>query len=168
MTPRELPAPPDRQSVHYPGFDIFLDTHIPLPRARSASIRSVELVSESKQGCKENLPPRRKAKKAATAPNSSELIKTGLLSPDSKQRDVERMGKSRSTPVTPNRRSLRPREGNITPTPRGYGSGFARDLASPYRTTPASIQNERKMMRRLLEDEADKAGGDDDVADDML
>ncbi|KIM91146.1 hypothetical protein PILCRDRAFT_811644 [Piloderma croceum F 1598] len=171
MIPRELPALPDRQSVHYPGFDVCSDTHIPLLRARSASVSSVEPLAElkrDKEACKENLAPRRKAKKAATAPDSSELTKAGLLSTVARQMEIERVGKSQSTPVTPSKLSLRERESTITPTPQRYGPAFMRDLATPYRMTPASNQKERKERRKMLEDEVDDAGVEEDACDDIL
>jgi hypothetical protein len=126
------------------------------------SVDSAESGSESKRdkdGYKENLPPRRKPKKVVSAPNSSEFT---MIGPDAKQRELEKMGKSRSTPVTPNKFGLGTREGNFTPTPRGHRLGPIRDLGSPYRTTPVSSQKQRKEMRRLLEDEADEVGGDGD------
>ena len=101
MSRRELPPPPDRQSVHYPGFDVLLDTHIASLCARSSSLDSADSVGadlkQEKEGCKENLPPKRKAKKVTTAPTSSESFRAGPPSPCGK---VEKMGKSRSTPVT--------------------------------------------------------------------
>lgn len=171
MIPRELPAPPDRQSVHYPGFDVLPDTHIPLLRARSASVGSIELAGElkrDKEACKENLPARRKARKSVTAPNSSDLIKAGLLSPVTKQKEVERIGKSQSTPVTPNKLGLSEREGTITPTPQRHVPGLMRDRASPYRTMPTFSLKDMMERRRMLEDEADDAGVEDDIVDEIL
>jgi hypothetical protein len=170
MIPRELPAPPDRQSVHYPGFDVLLDTHIPLLRARSASVDWADFgtdLKRDKEGCKENVPPRRKAKKAATAPNSSELTKAGLLSPGGKQREVERIWKAKSTPATPKKLSVGGWDGTVTPTPRRYGPGLVHDLTSPSRTTPVNL-NERRERRRMLEEEVDEAGGDENTIDDAL
>jgi len=42
MIPREMPPPPDRRSVHYPGFDVHLDTHIALPCTRSKARAKAE------------------------------------------------------------------------------------------------------------------------------
>jgi hypothetical protein len=120
-------------------------------------------LKRDKEACKENLAPRRKAKKAATAPDSSELTKAGLLSTVAKEMEIGRVGKSQSTPVTPSRLSLREREGTITPTPQRHGPAFMRDLATPYRMTPASNQKERKDRRRMLEDEANYAGVEEDA-----
>lgn len=162
MIPREVPAPPDRQSVHYPGFDVLPDTHIPLLRARSESVDSTDSGSETKrdkEGTKENLPPRRRAKKAATAPSPSELTKVGLLSPAGKAKLLDKLGKSTSTPGTPKRLSLSQAESHLSPTPRRYTNPSMYDLASPSRST--STPKERLQRRRLMEDEADETGGDD-------
>ncbi|EIM88040.1 uncharacterized protein STEHIDRAFT_120251 [Stereum hirsutum FP-91666 SS1] len=35
--PRELPPPPDRSSIHYPGFDIYCDPHLYVERPRGVS-----------------------------------------------------------------------------------------------------------------------------------
>ena len=159
MIPRELPALPDRQSLHYPGFDVLPDTHIPLLRARTASPGSTDSgveMKRDKEGSKENLPPRRKTKKAVTTPDSVELTK-GVLSLDAKQRVIEKAGKSRSTPATPKKPGLGEQELIVTPTPRRHGPRL-RDLASPYRTMPASRQKERKERRMALEDEVDDNG----------
>lgn len=155
MIPREIPPPPDRQSVHYPGFDIQPDTHIPLLQARSTSVDSTDSDNESKrdkEAIKENVPLRRRAKKAATAPTSLESTKAGLLSPVGK----DKMGKSRSTPGTPKRLSLGDPETNMTPTPR--------------RHAPAGMRSstERIDRRKRLEDEVDEVGGDEDTVDEML
>jgi hypothetical protein len=96
------------------------------------------------------------------------LTKAGLLSSGGKQKEIEKMGKSRSTPVTPKKLSPGEREGIITPTPRRHGPGFMRDLASPSHTMPASSQKERKERRRMLEDEVDEAGGDEGAFGGML
>lgn len=78
---REMPLPHDRQSVHYPGFDTYQDTHISLTPSRHTSpssdnedswpSSSEEILSE-REITKENIPPRKKAKKAS-------LIRSSLL-----------------------------------------------------------------------------------------
>lgn len=70
---REMPPPHDRQSVHYPGFDTYQDTHMFLtPRQTSPSSdnedswpSSSEEVLSEKEVTKENIPPRKKTKKAS-------------------------------------------------------------------------------------------------------
>ncbi|KZP07754.1 hypothetical protein FIBSPDRAFT_875192 [Athelia psychrophila] len=161
MIPRELPPPPDRQSMHYPGFDVLPDTHIPLLRARSVSVEPLDMGSEPKRDkecCKENVAPRRRAKKAVTAPEAAELTRSGLLSPLGKQKEAERTGKAKSTPGTPNKTSTADRMASMTPTPRRKG---------PAATAVATPQ-ERRQARRMLEDEADEVGGDEDTINAML
>lgn len=78
---REMPLPHDRQSVHYPGFDTYQDTHISLTPSRRTSPSSdnedswpssSEEVLLEREITKENIPPRKKAKKAS-------LIRSSLL-----------------------------------------------------------------------------------------
>ena len=58
MIPREMPPPPDRRSVHYPGFDVHQDTHIALPCTRSMT-RAREEAARVQEGeaAKENVRP---------------------------------------------------------------------------------------------------------------
>ncbi|KAI9448093.1 beta and beta-prime subunits of DNA dependent RNA-polymerase [Lactarius indigo] len=58
MVPREMPPPPDRRSVHYPGFDVHQDTHIALPCTRSMT-RAREEAARAQEGeaAKENVRP---------------------------------------------------------------------------------------------------------------
>ena len=59
VIPRELPPPPDPQSIHYPGFVVFQDTHITIYPADF----NPERVSDTETHAdllKENLPPRQK------------------------------------------------------------------------------------------------------------
>ncbi|KAG2154985.1 uncharacterized protein EDB93DRAFT_1130601 [Suillus bovinus] len=76
---REMPQPYDRQSVHYPGFDTYQDPHISLTPSRRTSpssdnedswpSSSEEVLSE-REITKENIPPRKKAKKASLTRSS--------------------------------------------------------------------------------------------------
>lgn len=86
---REMPPPHDRQSVHYPGFDTYQDTHIFLTPSRQTSpysdnedswpTSSEEVLSE-REITKENIPPRKKAKKASLTRSS--FLKDKSLRPD--------------------------------------------------------------------------------------
>ena len=63
VIPRELPPPPDPQSIHYPGFVVFQDTHITIYPADF----NPERVSDAETHAdlfKENLPPRKTLPKA--------------------------------------------------------------------------------------------------------
>lgn len=65
VIPRELPPPPDPQSIHYPGFVVFQDAHIIIYPADF----NPERVSDAETHTnlfKENLPPRRKTLPKAT------------------------------------------------------------------------------------------------------
>ncbi|KAF7964469.1 hypothetical protein HWV62_7302, partial [Athelia sp. TMB] len=160
MIPRELPPPPDRQSVHYPGFDVLPDTHIPLLRVRSISVELSDPGNDPKRDkecCKENMAPRRRARKAVTAPEASELTRAGLTLPSGKQKEVERLVKAKSTPGTPNKTST-DRMASATPTTRRKGPAG----------TPVATPQERRQARRMLEEEADEAGGDEDMVNAML
>lgn len=75
---REMPPPHDRQSVHYPGFDTYQDTHIFLTPSRRTSPSSdnedswpsSEEVLSEREITKENIPPRKKAKKSSLTRSS--------------------------------------------------------------------------------------------------
>jgi hypothetical protein len=88
VIPRELPPPPDPQSIHYPGFVVFQDTHITIYPADF----NPERVSDAETHTdlfKENLPPRRKTLPKATL----ETLKS----------DVTPLGKSKPVTGTPSR-----------------------------------------------------------------
>ncbi len=60
MVPREMPPPPHRRSVHYPGFDVHQDTHIALPCTRSrarAKADAARLQTQEGDSAKENVRP---------------------------------------------------------------------------------------------------------------
>jgi len=60
MVPREMPPPPDRRSVHYPGFDVHQDTHLALPRTRSKARARAEAARVGElegDAAKENVRP---------------------------------------------------------------------------------------------------------------
>jgi len=77
MIPREMPPPPDRRSVHYPGFDVHLDTHIVLPCTRSKARAKAEAdaaATRAQEGeaAKENVRP-----SAVATPTPSSTGKAG-------------------------------------------------------------------------------------------
>ncbi|KAA1473474.1 hypothetical protein DENSPDRAFT_839950 [Dentipellis sp. KUC8613] len=139
MIPREMPPPPDRLSIHYPGFDVYQDTHIPLLRA--SDIITAPEPAPGKEEEKENLPPRRRMRKAATEPAPLD----GKKALDGKR--------ARSTP-----RGLKERNEADEATPRrsvrlGAGAG------TPAASAKRSAAQER---RRMMEDEVDGAGSDEE------
>lgn len=91
---REMPPPHDRQSVHYPGFDTYQDKHIFLVPSQTIpssdnedSWSSSEEVLSEREISKENIPPRKKAKKSSLARSSLPMDKT-FRSDRSPDRDV--------------------------------------------------------------------------------
>ncbi|KAJ8463753.1 hypothetical protein ONZ45_g17476 [Pleurotus djamor] len=148
MIPREMPPPQDVQSLHYPGFDIYQDTHIILPSAAD-SMRPVPngLAAEET----ENVPPRRKVKKSVTVP----------LSPGSgelKKLDLGAHAKARSVPMTP-KTVVVSKIRLPSPTPRRAPLTLS-PLSS---ATPKVHAGTRKELRRMLEEEVDDADGHDDL-----
>ncbi|KAG6833949.1 hypothetical protein H0H87_007960 [Tephrocybe sp. NHM501043] len=129
--PRESPHPPDPQSIHYPGFTVYFDVDSDLDEAPSIAV-----LSGDKEVIKENLPPRRKTRKSATAPPETDP-KSQLHSPPTKRRESERLKKAKSTPATPKA----PLAGG-SPTPRR--SIYGQKAASPAKGS---------MRRRLATDE---------------
>ncbi|KAI0040082.1 hypothetical protein FA95DRAFT_1612071 [Auriscalpium vulgare] len=91
LVPRELPPRPDPQSVHHPGFDVHLDTHIVLPSTRDKEKRR-DKDGEERDIEKENVPPRRTRRESKDA-GVQKAEKRGVGSP----------GKEKATP----RRSAR-------------------------------------------------------------
>ena len=59
IIPRELPPPPDPQSIHYPGFVVFRDAHLAIYPAdfNPERVSDVDTIMDP---LKENLPPHRK------------------------------------------------------------------------------------------------------------
>jgi hypothetical protein len=90
VIPRELPPPPDPQSIHYPGFVVFQDTHITIYPADFNPERVPDAETHTDL-FKENLPPRRKTLSKATL--------------ETQKFDVTPLGKSKPVtgPGTPSR-----------------------------------------------------------------
>ncbi|KAF7432923.1 hypothetical protein PC9H_004867 [Pleurotus ostreatus] len=146
MIPREMPPPPDPQSQHYPGFSIYQDTHILIPRASENKTPP----SQEDESTKENIAPRRKLKKSATVPLSPSSVSMKNL-------DLSGPSKARSTPVTPKPAAfLRPRP--PSPTPRRPIVGLHPASA----LTPMANPSARRELRRMLEREADTADSEDE------
>lgn len=155
MIPRELPEVSDLQSIHYPGFDIHIDTHIEIPstRRRDASPQS------DSDSVKENMPPRKKAKKTIFAPSE---LKTGEGNFAAKSADASRMGQMIGSPVPKHQRLL---SVDRTPGRTPKQSHYAR-LTSPSFTpsrTPVVSRNAQLERRKALEDEVDRP--DDETSD---
>ena len=58
-----MPAFADRQSIHWPGFDVYHDTHISIPTSDSIMHALEPLDTSDMDDAKENLRPRKRAGK---------------------------------------------------------------------------------------------------------
>jgi hypothetical protein len=149
QTPRDIPLPVDPQSIHYPGFIVFQDTYIVAAPAMPLDADGPS--SPQKETAKENVPPRRKPRKSATAPTSSDL-KARLTSPDT------RLAKASSMPCTPGKLLAGERSNSATPTPRRPEVVLKRDT----QLTPKLQDSERRDLRRRLAEEVDDVPSDDE------
>ncbi|KAG6842008.1 hypothetical protein C0991_003534 [Blastosporella zonata] len=133
------PPPPDPQSIHYPGFRIYFDVPINVDEAPSLA---ADPSDNDNDVVKENIAPRRKTRKASTAPPETDPM-SQLLSPPSKRRESERLKKAKSTPTTPKKFLMGERMEPGSPTPRRsiYGQ--------------RSATSAKQSMRRLLQEEVD-------------
>ncbi|KAG6868170.1 hypothetical protein C0993_006838 [Termitomyces sp. T159_Od127] len=105
----------DLQSIHHPGFHVYYDP----PSPSSADETSCLPASSDKDKgsvVKENIPPRRKTRKAATAPLERESKAQPLSTPA--QRRVSERLKAKSTPATPKKPLAGDRVQHDSPTPR--------------------------------------------------
>ncbi|KIK04636.1 hypothetical protein K443DRAFT_92577 [Laccaria amethystina LaAM-08-1] len=134
LIPREMPPPPDPQSIHFPGFFVFQDTHlVVLPPLNNEPTTDSNLDVP-----KENVPPRRKTRKAATASPSSKS-KGHLFSPESSTQELWGRGKAKTipgTPGTPNRLFGVVTDMDVTPTRRV-------DVGDSLRMTRAAARKQR-------------------------
>lgn len=150
---RDMPPPSDPQSIHYPGFRVHYDIHISRDVLDSESIA---LEEKDKDGRKENLAPRRRPHKTMTAPNPD--MRSQILSPDARKRELEKLGRIKSTPATPKKALGGDRQSCVgSPTPQRPIFGMA-GAAS----TTRLVEMERIEMRRVLQDETDDVEIDED------
>ncbi|KAI0082407.1 hypothetical protein K474DRAFT_511467 [Panus rudis PR-1116 ss-1] len=112
--PRTI-SPPDPASTHYPGFDVYLDPHDYLPKARS--ILSIGDTLEGrvdrmryKELEKENIPPRKRSQKLALLAFGGPLELSGLKPEWSPFEDASN-NRDMSKPTTP--RAKRQRETSV-------------------------------------------------------
>jgi hypothetical protein len=147
---------PIHHSFHYPGFDVHKDTRP--PSSRTPTLVQLQL---EKDEHKENVPPRRKARKAITAPTPPGRDKSGLLSPCINPKAI---------PTTPKKRDVldagtsRGDEG--TPTPRRkIRSEDNADLTKVMMSSPwmFSVKGERRESRRKMEEEEDAEDDEDEL-----
>jgi hypothetical protein len=153
---RDMPPPPDPQSPHYPGFRVHYDTCISVTSI-DEDMDDVLPGDKDKDGKKENIAPRKKPRKAATAPNTD--LKSQLFSPEGRKRELA--GKAKSTPATPKKNLSGDRQDRTgSPTPRRPIVGLTKAATG---ATPKLMGKGREEMRKVLQDEADQEGdGEED------
>ncbi|KAG5652673.1 hypothetical protein H0H81_004165 [Sphagnurus paluster] len=148
---RGTPPPPDPQSIHYPGFRVYFDTHIVFTPADEQPPRPSTPISEKdKDALKENIIPPRRPRKAVTAPDVD--LKAQLFCPYARKREIERLGKVNSTPATPKvfTSDLSKRAGSPTPRWPVYDR-----VCAEASSTSSLLETERRAMRKLLQKEVD-------------
>ncbi|THV08342.1 hypothetical protein K435DRAFT_787834 [Dendrothele bispora CBS 962.96] len=149
--PRDPPAASDPRSIHYPGFKVYQDPYIVV-----AESLGIEVFTEKeKEDVKENLPPRKRSKKAVDVDS-----RTLLMTPEGKKRELEKILEAKATPATPKKTMARERHEVTSPTPRRPLTGHPRSAGG---RTPVLTEEERKQRRRMLQDEVEEIGGFDDV-----
>ncbi|KAF7332256.1 hypothetical protein MKEN_00106800 [Mycena kentingensis (nom. inval.)] len=137
--PRE-PIPVDVHSIHYPGFVVYQDPFIVVSAASPGvltALGSPEM--EQVDDHKENIAPRRRARKSVTAPPTL----------DSKPYSTT---KRRSPRTTPAKTPTRDRSASITPTARRPEVVLTRST----RATPKLAEAERRELRRRMAEEVDE------------
>ncbi|KAI0677393.1 hypothetical protein C8Q78DRAFT_1002564 [Trametes maxima] len=177
LVPRKL-IPLDPQSIHYPGFNIYRDPHVVLPATSSitrysatdASNSTTEESASDKDLDKENVRPARRSTKktgAPMTPSDTSLMKAVLLSPSSKHGVLESAGKPKLVPASPHPRHVCDYLSAVHVTPKARS---LRTTTSPASTlvgvTPGRTpldKEERRLMRRAMEEEVDDSDGEDEL-----
>lgn len=148
LIPRELPPASDPQSIHHPGFTIHRDAHILVMNSEGLQIT----LEEDKDEWKENIPQRRKIKKAITEP-----LPAKVLTP---KQELEKLFKAKSTPATPRKVASKEWQEPTSPTPRR--TGLRSRVGTPV------TEEEKRQRRQMLRDELEEAGGiDEDEEEDL-
>lgn len=148
MIPRELPQALDPRSVHHPGFDVHVDTHIPLPhvhdRLRLLPLPDADV--EMAELEKENTPLRvRRSKKAGIL----ELDALSGALPSPRKGGMPRFRVRAGTDVRFSTFAAVMEEVDALPG--------TRDAA----LSPARTPKDRKAARQMLEEEVDEADGEE-------
>ncbi|RPD67007.1 hypothetical protein L226DRAFT_565768 [Lentinus tigrinus ALCF2SS1-7] len=162
--PREV-SPPDRQSIHYPGFDVYQDRYIVIPVARKpdpAEHKEHASLTFDKEQDKENRAPRRKSSKKIAdpaTPSETARAKAGLTSPSASVKSSTK----KPAPASPHPKHVTDYLSALA-TPR---ERILRPVVSPAVTlvgaTPGRTplgKEERRRMRRAMEEEMDFIDGD--------
>ncbi|EJD01574.1 uncharacterized protein FOMMEDRAFT_169665 [Fomitiporia mediterranea MF3/22] len=152
LVPRELPPRHNPQSCHYPGFDVYYDSHIELPSTSSRSSPDMDWEMD-REIVKENLPLRKKARKATSLP-------TGGVADDTSSETTKDKTKAASYPATPYHNT--PIHTPATPHIRRTPLAGAK---TKYEITPGRTpdSNSSKYARkRALEQEVDEVCSDEE------
>jgi hypothetical protein len=156
FVPRDLPPPPDPQSIHYPGFEIYQDPHTIIFPPLSAS-----LPDTLKDEAKENIPYRRKSRKTSST----------LDKPDSNSRSTSLEQTKRDTECIVNKpwspKKIFGTYGTVTTPVSSRRLGIAAlHVSSPISDVKnvEMIKRERKLklMEELYEVGSDADDDDDD------
>ncbi|KAJ7228455.1 hypothetical protein GGX14DRAFT_612964 [Mycena pura] len=139
--PRDIPPPVDPRSIHYPGFQVHQDPYVFVGPA--VALEADSPLSPEKDTLKENVPPRRKARKS----NAAFDLKAHIVSSDAK-----------ATPRTPGKLFTRERSTSATPTACRPDNVLTWDT----RLTPKLGDRERREMRRQLAHEVDAIPSEDE------
>ncbi|KAG6877244.1 hypothetical protein C0992_010470 [Termitomyces sp. T32_za158] len=126
VPPRKTSPKTELQSIHYPGFHVYYDPQLP-SSADETSCLPASSDKDKGVAVKENIPPRRRTRKAATAP--PEESKAQLLTTPAKRRVSERL-KAKTTPATPKKSLTGDRMQHDSPTPRRMVPGQEAAFAS--------------------------------------
>ncbi|TRM68132.1 hypothetical protein BD626DRAFT_480876 [Schizophyllum amplum] len=156
--PRVAPPPTDPTSVHYPGFQVYVDEfYVTYETGEGAEPMSAPSQPWAKE--KENRPAvcRPKGKKSVTDPIPE--LKALLFSPEGKKSVLAVPGRASSLPISPAKTMMTSRRGSPTPkaNPRSSGSALAREV---HASSPLNGKG-RKELRRMLEDEVDAVEDED-------
>ncbi|KAI0638339.1 hypothetical protein C8Q77DRAFT_426331 [Trametes polyzona] len=147
LVPRTV-IPPDVQSIHYPGFDIYQDPHIILPS--TSSLLPVTAPGE-----------------ATPDQDHEKENQAALLSPSSKRLVLGSTSEAKPMPPSPHPKHVCDYLSGIHVTPKERAVRAATSPASTLVSiTPGRTplgKEERKQMRKALEDEADEFDGVDDL-----
>ncbi|ESK94458.1 hypothetical protein Moror_8116 [Moniliophthora roreri MCA 2997] len=149
--PRELPACSEVHSIHYPGFQVHRDAFIVIPEPINIELFAVE-------AAKENMPPRKALRKITTEASCVDG-KAILPTPSSKKRDLEKLVKAKSTPVTPKKVAGKDRLVPNSPTPQRPALSLG--AVQNWVGTPIVSEEQRILRKQLMMEEVeDNENGD--------
>lgn len=154
LVPRGPPPVPDRQSLHYPGFDVHYDTHVSLPSGSSSLEDVTSNLNTDKEGMKENILIQKKSRKLST------------LSTDTyTAMETSRIPSSKSSPCRPTPRKVTISQ--VSKTPSSYRTSNHSPKVRDTRHVAGSYSHrfyDKISGKRALELEVDDICSDDDFS----